>query len=64
MRFRYIATLFLASAMALVSCTKESRELMYANQETRIESFVQKRQADNPDTRVVHNGGATRVVVS
>ena len=64
MRFRYVATLFLASAMALVSCTKESRELMYANQETRIETFVQKRQTDNPETRVIHNGGATRVVVS
>ena len=64
MRFRYTFTLILAAAMALASCTKESRELMYANQETRIESFVGKRQAENPDARVVHNGGATRVVES
>ncbi len=64
MRIRYTVTLILISAMALVSCTKESRELQYANQESKIESFVQKRQADDPQTRVVHNGGATRVVVS
>lgn len=64
MRIRYTVTLILVSAMALVSCTKESRELQYVNQESKIESFVQKRQADDPQTRVVHNGGATRVVVS
>ena len=64
MKIRYTVTLILASAMALVSCTKESRELMYANQETKIESFVQKRQAENPEARVVYNGGSTRVVVS
>ena len=64
MRIRYTVTLILVSAMALVSCTKESRELQYTNQESKIESFVQKRQADDPQTRVVHNGGATRVVVS
>ena len=59
-RIAYI--LFLAASLFSVSCTKESRELLYANQEEKIESFVNKQLASNPDARVVHNGGATRVV--
>ena len=62
-RLTYLAALLLASA-ALLSCTKESRELMYANQEERIEKFVVNQQSSNPDVRVVHNGGSTRVVIS
>ena len=61
---RYIATLLLASAALLVSCTKENRELVYANQEDKIGKFVESQQKSNPDIRVVRNGGATRVVVS
>ena len=56
--------LTLALALLPVSCTKESRELMYARQETKIESFVTSQQKSNPDARVVHNGGTTRVVVN
>lgn len=63
-RLTYLASLLLASAALLVSCTKESRELMYANQEERIGQFVENQQSSNPDIRVVHNGGATRVVIS
>jgi FKBP-type peptidyl-prolyl cis-trans isomerases 1 len=59
-RIAYI--LFLAASLFSISCTKESRELLYANQEEKIESFVSKQLSANPDTRVVHNGGATRVV--
>ena len=59
-RIAYI--LFLAAALLSASCTKESRELLYATQEGKIESFVNKQLASNPDARVVHNGGATRVV--
>jgi FKBP-type peptidyl-prolyl cis-trans isomerase len=62
-RLTYLASLLLAST-ALLSCTKESRELMYANQEERIEKFVVNQQSSNPDVRVVHNGGSTRVVIS
>jgi len=59
---RYIAPL-LVLALA-VSCTKESRELMYANQEEKIGKFIETQQNSNPDVRVVRNGGATRVVIS
>lgn len=63
-RIKYLASVLLASAALLVSCTKESRELMYANQEERIGKFVENQQRSNPDVRVVHNGGSTRVVIS
>ena len=63
-RLTYLASLLLASAALLVSCTKESRELLYANQEERIEKFVDSQRSSHPDIRVIHNGGFTRVVVS
>ena len=53
----------LAAAVLALSCTKESRELLYVNQETKIESFVEKQLSTNPDIRVEHNGCATRVVM-
>jgi len=62
--FRKTISLTLALALLPVSCTKESRELMYAKQETKIESFVKSQQKSNPDARVVYNGGSTRVVVN
>ena len=55
--------ILLAACIALASCTKESRELLYANQESKIEAFVQNQQKTDPDIRVEHNGGATRVVI-
>ena len=55
--------ILLAACIALASCTKESRELLYANQESKIETFVQNQQKTDPDIRVEHNGGATRVVI-
>ena len=54
--------IILAAAAVLLSCTKESRDLLYANQESKIESFVSKQLESDPDIMVVHNGGATRVV--
>lgn len=55
--------ILLAAAALALSCTKESRELIYANQEAKIESFVEKQTASDPGIRVVRNGGATRVVM-
>lgn len=52
-----------AVMLTLSSCTKEDRELMYADQEAKIESFVSKQQSSNPDARVIHNGGSTRIVM-
>ena len=48
--------------MLLVSCAKESRELMYAKQESLIESFLAKQNPEGT-LRVVHNGGTTRLVM-
>jgi FKBP-type peptidyl-prolyl cis-trans isomerase len=53
--------IILAAAVLFLSCNKD-RELLYANQEPKIESFVEKQLAANPDARVIHNGGATRIV--
>ena len=55
--------MILAAAALLLSCTKESRELVYTNQEKNIESFVQKQMAADPGLRVVYNGHATRLVM-
>ena len=54
--------LLLAAIVLLSSCTKEERELMYAKQETLIETFLGRQNPDG-DLRVVHNGGATRLVM-
>ncbi len=55
--------ILLAAAALSLSCTKESRDLIYAGQEAKIESFVEKQTTSDPNVRVVHNGGATRVVM-
>ena len=55
--------MLLAALAVLASCTKESRELIYAKQEEKIEAFVKKQTEAVPDVRVVYNGHATRVVM-
>lgn len=52
----------LALSLLLTACMKENRELAYSNQESLIETFV-NRQTAEADLRVVHNGGATRIVM-
>lgn len=65
MKFRHIVALaFLAICMFSVSCTKESRELMYSKQETTIETFVNSLLKTSKDSLVVRNGGAIRVTIS
>ena len=55
--------MILAAAALLLSCSKESRELVYTNQEKSIESFIGKQMAADPGLRVVYNGHATRLVM-
>ena len=52
------------AVLAAVSCTKESREMMYSGQEDKIQSFVDEQIKSNPDMKVVHNGGSVRLVLS
>lgn len=52
------------AVLALVSCTKESREMMYSSQEAKIQSFVEGQLKSNPDMKVVYNGGSVRLVLS
>ena len=61
---RTIIFAIVAASALLVSCNKESRELMYANQESNIEKFVNKLLETDPEARVIYNGGATRVVMA
>ena len=46
------------------SCTKELREQEYGKQEKLIESFVKSLQSRNPDCRVFHQGGSTRITLA
>ena len=59
----YISVCLLALALA-AACKKEERELMFANQETKIETFVNKCLTDSTATRVEYNGGAVRLVLT
>lgn len=63
MKLKHISLILLASAL-LSSCTKEEREKMYADQEKKIESFVDTQKKSHPDVRVEYNNGSTRVVVT
>lgn len=60
MRFKIY--ILLAAATVILSCSKD-KDLLYANQETKIEAFVEKQVSADPAVRVVHNGSATRVVM-
>lgn len=59
----YISLCLLIAAVA-AACKKEERELMYANQESKIEAFVTKSLADTNTVRVEYNGGAVRIVLT
>ena len=50
--------------LATVACKKEERELMYTNQETKIETFVNKCLSDSSAVRVEYNGGSVRLVLT
>lgn len=49
---------------ALNSCTKESRELTYANQQTRIENFVKQFLGKNEGSIAIYQDGIVRIVVT
>ncbi len=57
-------SLCLLSLALCAACKKEERALMFANQETKIESFVNKCLADTTAVRVEYNGGAVRLVLT
>lgn len=59
----YMAALMLLAVIA-ASCKKEERELMFANQESKIESFVTKSLSDGSAVRVEYNGGSVRLVLT
>lgn len=64
MKMKSIIPALLAAALVLPSCVKESREMIYTAQESKIESFVNSQTGSNPDLRVVYNNGSTRLVMS
>ena len=55
---------FCLLVFAIAACKKEERELMYANQESKIEAFVTKCLAGTDTVRVEYNGGAVRIVLT
>ena len=59
----YISLCLLIIAVSS-ACKKEERELAFANQETKIETFVNKCLTDSSATRVEYNGGAVRLVLT
>ncbi len=58
-----VSLCFLTLALC-AACKKEERALMFANQETKIESFVSKCLADTTAVRVEYNGGSVRLVLT
>ena len=55
---------FLILLATIFGCSKEDREIAYANQESRIETFVENQKSSDENIRVEYNNGVTRVVVS
>lgn len=53
-----------AAAAMLSACKKQSLETTYSTQEDRIDSFIETLESQDPAPRVVHNGGANRIVLT
>lgn len=51
-------------ALALAGCTKQNLELIYNNQEDKIDKFITSLTSKQEDLRVVHNNGSHRVVLT
>ncbi|MCQ2136572.1 MAG: FKBP-type peptidyl-prolyl cis-trans isomerase [Bacteroidales bacterium] len=51
-------------ALALSGCTKQNLELIYNNQEDKIDKFITSLTSKQEDLRVVHNNGSHRVVLT
>ncbi|MCQ2147139.1 MAG: FKBP-type peptidyl-prolyl cis-trans isomerase [Bacteroidales bacterium] len=60
---KLIASLALGSLLLLGGCIKENAELMYSNQETKIDSFVKSTLDKNPSYTVTYNHGSVRITV-
>lgn len=62
---RFLHSIFsVLAAMMVCSCTSESLQLIYSNQDQKIESFVEKQLSSNPDARAEYSGGVVRVVLT
>ena len=59
----YVSLCLLILAVT-AACKKEERELLFANQETKIGTFVDKCLSDSTATRAEYNGGAVRLVLT
>ena len=51
------------AVLLAAACTKSDIQTQYANQETRIESFLNSQLSANPDAYTVSNGGSQRLVL-
>ena len=50
--------------LALASCGKSSLETTFANQSTKIDTYVTKQLESHPEYRVEYNDGVVRMVVA
>ena len=53
----------LAVVCLAIGCSKENLESKFANQETKIETFVSSTMSSNADATVAYNGGSTILTV-
>lgn len=55
--------LFILSLILFISCSKEEMRVLYSNQETKINSYIDSQISSNPDYYVTFNKGAARLTV-
>lgn len=58
-----VKILLLSFVLFVFGCSKSDIETQYANQETRIESFLNAQLSANPEAYTVSNGGVERLVL-
>jgi len=46
------------------SCTKETRDLRYAQQEEKISAYVEQYQKDHEEAEIIYNEGSVRIIFS
>ena len=63
-KFAGYVSLCLTLLVMTAACKKEERELMFTNQETKIEAYVQKCLSGGSATRVEYLDGAVRLVLT
>lgn len=58
-----VKILIISAVLLVLGCSRSDIETQYANQETRIESFLDAQLAANPEAYTVSNGGVERLVL-